>query len=327
MRYLIVGDMHVQVSNLEESKKLIDFVADMAVRAGVDKIVFLGDQFHNHSVLRLEVLNFWVSYAYSKLLPTGLPIVFLVGNHDICGDKQKEREMNANDTLATLINVTVVQQPQIIDNMCFMPFTSDKEAFIKEANSLSNSGIQTLFCHQTFDGATYDNGFFAPDGLDSRLLSYETIISGHVHTSTSFGKVIYPGSPRWLTRSDANKKKVICVADFNSGRLLKINEIPTNSVCSQICSFVINEGEEIPKLDPDSRNFVELVGSTAWISKIKKKFDDNVSIKVTPTDKVVGKTDQVKVKTLDEYLRDVFVPMESVDKTDISLIFGDKNVR
>lgn len=322
VKYLIVGDMHVQPSNLEESQKLIDFVGSIAEKTKVDRIVFMGDQFHNHSVVRLEVLNFWTS-SIPKLTKQ-CNVVFLVGNHDICGDKEKEREMNANDVLASLPNVIVVQKPTVLDSMCFVPFTSDKKLFIDEVNE---SGCDIVFCHQTFNGAKYDNGFYAPDGIEQNDLKCSTVFSGHVHTKMKIGKVTYVGSPRWMTASDANVEKSLALVEFEENKLLYIKEIPTNSVCSPIIVTKVFEGQELPEFDLSSRNYIELVGSTAWITKIKKKVDSSVNVKVTPTDRIVDKVRRSMIPSIKEYLEVAFVPIEGVSKDGVSVVLEESDVK
>ena len=295
MKALLVGDMHCQISNLDESYKLIRFICQEACAYNVDTIIFLGDQFHNHSVLRLEVISFWRAWALPQLVASTKKVVFMVGNHDICGDKQKERTMSANDIFEGVENVIVTSKPMKINGVSFIPFTSDKEQFVREAIELNGGEIgKTLICHQTFNGAQYENGFYAPEGLDQLLLPYESIVSGHVHLSSQIGKVKYIGSPRWMSMNDANSKKHIAIADFSDGRLLRTEYISTEHVCTPIISLTVKEGDKLPEINVNARNHIELIGSTAWITKTKKKLPDSVHIKVSPTDRVITKIERKK---------------------------------
>jgi hypothetical protein len=46
LRILRVGDPHVKVTNIEESERLVEFVAEKAIELKVDRIEILGDLFH-----------------------------------------------------------------------------------------------------------------------------------------------------------------------------------------------------------------------------------------------------------------------------------------
>jgi len=54
-----VGDPHVVVDELEECRRLVDAIRAFALNQKATRVVFLGDQTHNHSTARLEVLHFW----------------------------------------------------------------------------------------------------------------------------------------------------------------------------------------------------------------------------------------------------------------------------
>lgn len=322
MRALIVGDIHVQIANLEESQRLIDFICLTAKSNSVEMIAFMGDQFHNHSVLRLEVIDFWRKAAI-QLSQSAKQVVFLVGNHDICGDKQKERLMSGNDVLDGIGGIIICNRPMKIDGIDFVPFTSDKEQFVKECLLLNNGDIgKTVLCHQTFNGAQYENGFFAPDGIEPSVIPHSLIVSGHVHTFSKFNKVLYVGSPRWMSMNDANSKKHLALIDFDNGQAKSLNFISTEDICTPILSFSIKEGDGLPELKEKDRNYVELIGSTAWITKTKKKLPFNTNFKVSPTDRVVSKTERKKGLTLPEFL-DTFTLNGGIEKQEVLEAFKE----
>lgn len=83
-KVLRVGDPHAKINNLEEMSKLMDFVLETARLHKVSQIEILGDLFHTHAVLRLEVQEFWAKYI--GLLSHHFPTIILVGNHDLSGN-------------------------------------------------------------------------------------------------------------------------------------------------------------------------------------------------------------------------------------------------
>lgn len=284
MKSLTIGDPHIQVSNLEESEKLFNFYYSIASDPAneIERIVILGDLTHTKDVIRGLVLNFWDRWlnTFSSLHPT----VVLVGNHDL--------SCNTNNAIHSLVpfkgkykNLSIVDRPCAMDNIGFLPYYHDKEEFVSEANGLVGRGYKTIICHQTFAGSKFENGFYAPDGVNPDLIDAETIISGHIHSTQSFSKVFYPGTAAWHIASDANQKKGVWIIEYApDGSVISKKMIETDKVVTPIVSVDINEGEEIPTIPTDAKVFINLKGSSRWITKTAKDLKGMGSIRGTPTD-------------------------------------------
>src|SRR5271168_2506390 len=76
--FLYVGDMHVQKQNRQESVRLIQWIGQLSKKLGMP-IVFGGDQYDDHGIAHVEIIEFWVQ-SFEFL--SEHPIVALVGNHD-----------------------------------------------------------------------------------------------------------------------------------------------------------------------------------------------------------------------------------------------------
>lgn len=319
-KILRVGDPHVQISNLKDSRALIDFVIKTASENDVDSIEFLGDMFHTHAVIRLEVIDFWQK-ALKDLSMTGKKIICLVGNHDQPGSKEKEHEMSALNSLKNISNNVIIVDKSWIDpdtNIGYVPYHSNEHHFLGEAAVLYNQRTRLLIAHQTFTGAQYENGFFSEEGIDPAKLLQDQIISGHIHKSQQVGKCFYPGTPKWDTMADANQSKGIWIFKHHfDGTFISKEFISTKKVVTPITSYEVKEGEELPILNPDARNYVVLEGKTAWINKVKKELKDKASIKVKPTDVKVAKNIKDTSVTLEKYLETEFQPIEGVKKESI----------
>jgi DNA repair exonuclease SbcCD nuclease subunit len=276
MRYLVIGDPHVTPSELPDCEKLLEFVLNVVKTEKVDKIVFLGDLFHSHGVVHLQVLDFWTRWMIKLSVNLGQSIISLVGNHD---QDLRNPQLNALSNLPDVISAT----PDFVDEEClFVSYHGHKnqEAFI---NLCSQHPDKVLICHETFQGAQYDNGFYAKDGIDSDLVPNKVIISGHIHTRAKFGKVIYPGSPRWRTMSDANIEKAIYIFDIKKGKIKEVSEFRTDTSCTPIYQFSIPRDQE--KYDKVKNSGAKIVltvsGTEAEVSKIKENIEvpDGVMIK------------------------------------------------
>lgn len=233
MRILLVGDIHAKQSDLEDCRKLLRLIHDTASKTNPDRIVFLGDQNHNHAVVNVFVMEF-LKGMFSALYqwnPTAL-----VGNHDMSGVEG-----------ATANAMMLYEQCEVVDRTCeldgilYVPYQPNPDAFIQKCNYVGPAGLvppedrcKTVICHQTFTGSTYENGFYAKDGVEPNLIIQKHVISGHIHKPQEFGKVWYPGSPRWQTVSDANIDRAIWLVEFENGEIVSRTPFWTNGVCKQI---------------------------------------------------------------------------------------------
>lgn len=251
MKNLYIGDMHVTPdrASIQECEALIDYIYYLASTETVDNIVFLGDQTHTHSIVHLPVLSFWQK-SFAKLSNLQeesfrpVNIIVLVGNHDRSpGSEGNSMMMFGNE------NVTVVSEiPLEADGITYVGYCHETKDLLK---AVSHSTSKTLVCHQTFDGAIYENGFYAKDGVSPDLIPHETVISGHIHTPHNFGKINYVGSPRWRTVSDANiNRNLWLVSHSDDGSIKCIDYYRTDSICKPI--FHVTDSPEEPFLEPMS---------------------------------------------------------------------------
>jgi len=260
MRLLLVGDYHADVSDLDDCKKLSDYIIRISEEYKVP-VVFMGDQYHHHGVINAEIQLFWIEFFNRfKHRP-----VALVGNHDRPGSSHSR----ATAMLAHVHNVTVIRQPTVIDSILYVPYYDDPEVFVSLCNQFPN--IHTVFCHQTFNGSQYDNGIYAKEGIDPNLIPQKLIISGHIHAPQEFGKVWYIGSPRWRTLSDANTERAIWLVDFNTDGLIA-NKVSfdTGDVCRKIYKLEEREDgtELLPMyLDPKHEWRIDLYGSSKYLEE------------------------------------------------------------
>lgn len=326
MKALRVGDPHVMISNLEDSEKLLNFVKLVAEQNKVDVIELLGDAFHNHAVLRQEVLDFW-RRKLTELSTLNIPIIMLAGNHDFCGDKSTEGKFSAISNLAGIKNVEIVNTSYLKDYgnevvIGYRAYTSNKELFLKDAQDLKDKGANLLVAHQTFTGATYANGFFAEDGIDPILVPQNQLISGHIHSEQQIGKCWYPGTGKWDNANDANLNKGLWICTHTKDGYTK-QFVSTEGVVVAIKKYTLKEGGTTPELNPSNKNYLELEGTNAWIVQTKKKFKDtpNLQIKAVPTDTKVVQN-KANIKTINDFLMGGFKPITGVSLDQIQTYLG-----
>ena len=310
---VIVGDPHITVSNLKESELLLSFIQKTIIDSGADSVIFMGDQFHTHSLIRVEVQQFWKKWLIN--LGNIANVYALVGNHDMRMVLGQPVNENAMDVFKLLNNVFIIDKPTVIHGIGMSPYIIDHHNFkdyVKDLNS------KVLFAHQTFLGSVFDNGFYAPEAVDIQELHFEQIISGHIHEEQTVGKCHYVGTPKWDGLSDANKDKGIWVFDFKDGLITNKTFISSKAVLQPIVKHIVTEGEEVPKINENEKVYLELRGSAAWITKTKKKYKGIANIKSVylKDDKLT--IDRESILDINEYLKTIFKPIDGVSYKEIS---------
>jgi len=222
---LFVGDVHATPSELPDCQRLLNYVYETA-RTHRPTVVFLGDQYNTHEVMRVEVLNFW-KQNFRKFKDENLNVICLLGNHDYAGPGRMEHAMVAHEE-----QVVVIDRPLEAAGILFVPYMDDKQAFVGHCKKSSS---KTVICHETFAGSRFENGFYAPDGVNPDDIPQKLIISGHIHTPQSFGKVRYVGAPRWRTTADASvESRAIVLMKFENSEPTQELVYETNNVCRRI---------------------------------------------------------------------------------------------
>lgn len=276
-KYLLVGDLHIKKTDVEEGQRFIEWIAKVCLDNNVDDIIFLGDQYNDFGVARLEVMEFW-HWAYTYLHSQCRTTYSLVGNHDINGDASASA-MTVHQSITRVIKPGGTR---ISERLAAINFIRDNENFVKLANSYADAGVSTIICHAEFFGAQYDNGFYAPNGipiigLDARL----RFVSGHIHKAQEFFQIWYPGSPRYLTRSDIGEKKGVYIWSPTTGER-QFFQTP-ESVSQPFVSIEVSEGGTIPVIPDSARTFVDVKGSEDFIQKFCKELPDSVKVRTFPT--------------------------------------------
>lgn len=267
--YILVGDMHAVPEELDDCSKVIELIIRVAeTEDHIREVVFVGDQFHTHSVVRLEVLHWWKS-AFRALKDAGLKVICMVGNHDQAGPGSQAHAM-----MAFQGEITIVDQPLVKSGVLFLPYYHTEAEFLEAVKAhvptkdrfVEQHYPGTVVCHQTFDGSKFENGFLATDGFDLNLVPQALLISGHIHTPQEFGKVWYIGAPRWRSLSDANVDRAIWAVDFNAdGSLEDRRPYSTGDVCRQI-KYVVDTPDSPVALPIDPRHQwrIDIKGPPDW---------------------------------------------------------------
>lgn len=302
---LYVGDPHVRPEDLHDSEALLAAVTKM-VNEGtpdghrVDRVIFLGDQHHTHAILHVDVVAFWLRHldAIKK------PVIMLLGNHDMPSDRGSK--VHALMAYKHFKHVKVVDAPWQCSGQLFLPYYFNPQEFVAAANLYPDT--KTLICHQTITGATYENGFYAKDAADATLVPQQFVVSGHIHTTQEFGKIWYPGSPRWLTVGDANVSKYLWLVESDETGAIYTNrrQYSTDEYCSRLVHFQDTPEEPLDfKPIRDHRYVIDVRGPQEWIDARKAIYLGRARVRTYRTDTAAPKvreSDGIAV-ALQKYIR------------------------
>lgn len=313
-KYIFVGDLHSKTSNIEETIHIFEKIVKVAVENNVKEIILLGDLFDTHGIVHLPVTHCYFN-LFNKY--KNFHFICLVGNHDyITHGNYQEHSLI---TFKGLNNVTIVDDLTNIDSFDLIPHCSE-DKFLEFCNKKKSN---TLICHHTFVGAQYENGFYAPDGIDLDKVPYKTVISGHVHLNHQVGKCFYPGTPRWLKESDANQDKGIWLWDGAQD----FKFISTDDVCRKIFSVDITEDSNLNiAINNQHRYIFNVHGNNSFLNSIVERFSTNVEIRHFPVNdkkNIVKESDGI-LNSLKNFVLNHYNPLYDIDKNEFWNIINNR---
>lgn len=264
-KWLLIGDPHAVVDELEDCRRLLKGVIEVIRTERPDRVLFMGDQHHNHAIMHVEVMAFWRE-AFKRLAALGPPIYALVGNHDMPGDgASKAHSMMAYEGID---NFHVIDKMGRVDGLLLMPYYHTNQDFVNDVLSVKN---RVVLCHQTFDGGRYENGFYAQNGVALAGLEDRWFISGHIHTPQAFANVTYVGAPRWRSLSDVGVERALVLVDLVEDQPPKFLKLfDTGTWCEKILHLVDKQEAPLePDLKPGWKYIVDIHGDEAFIKARK----------------------------------------------------------
>lgn len=205
-RVLLIGDPHLRVNKFSLALQFLSWVDNLIQEQKPDLVVNLGDALDTHAVIRSEALNELMAHIY-KCIDSGIPYVYLKGNHDQAGPKD-EKYHALLPFKGRIKDLHIVDTPQDLFGMTFVPFLADGDAFPRKT-------LPICVAHQTFLGADY-GPVNSTEGVDPDTISADIIIAGHIHKKHNLGKVVYVGSPYSQDASDVNQIKGVSIFDTDT---------------------------------------------------------------------------------------------------------------
>lgn len=178
------------------------FCAQVEADPTIDYIGFLGDWNENRSAINIATINY--SYRGArKLNELGLPVFFVVGNHDLY--HRHTREVHSIAPFNEFSNFTIIDQPTVItqigDGALFSPYLFHDE-YPDTAKYLSLPFWAGHFEFKGFRITGYN--IMMPTGPDPTAFAGPTrILSGHFHQRQTQQNITYIGNTFPMDFGDA----------------------------------------------------------------------------------------------------------------------------
>lgn len=268
-RALVISDTHFGIRNssyewLDISKNYFyDFLIPIIKKnyKDGDFLIHCGDMFDSRSALNLFTMNSALE-IFEKLAEI-LPIIIILGNHDIAN--HKSNEINSVKVLKWVPNIKVIEEPEVLEianhKLLFMSWRSSKQEEIK---CINDNPADFLFCHTDFKGIKFNRSTEVEEGLDlKKLRNFKKIYSGHIHYSQNKGNFRMLGCPYSLTRSDIGNEKAVWLYDFENDIETKfVNDYSPKFLRLQFEAILEMSMEELTNLVKN--NFVDIIVDSKW---------------------------------------------------------------
>lgn len=224
MKYAIVTDTHLSVRNDLESLAQHQnhfwehvFFPILKER-GINQILHLGDFFDKRQFVTVKSMHNLQDVFLKLLEDYDCKMDLIVGNHDILYRNTVDYNAPANMFINNQ-RINVITKPTKIENILMVPWIAKNNA---EECFDAMEKTDALYCFGHFEIAGFElhKGQVAESGLDKKtFLKFHKVLSGHFHTRSQNGNIIYVGSPFEMTWNDYNDPRGFHIFDTDTGEL------------------------------------------------------------------------------------------------------------
>jgi DNA repair exonuclease SbcCD nuclease subunit len=215
VKRLIVTDTHLGL--YQDSDKWLDivlqFYKDVVLfchENNITEIMHLGDFFNNRKSLNTKTQH--TAHRIAKVLALrNLHILIIVGNHD-CYFKNQIHPTSL-ELFNKYDNIEVIKECRVVDDILLVPWGTPIEY-------PDHSGTHPKYCfgHFAINGFHMNDSYICKNGMDvGNFKDFEMVLSGHFHTPSKQGNVVYLGAPYGQTFHDAGGARGFYT--FEDGRL------------------------------------------------------------------------------------------------------------
>lgn len=228
---------------------------------GIKTVVHLGDYYEHRKFVNFKALNSNRKHFLQNLKDNGMVMDIIPGNHDVF-----YKNTNELCSLKELLgfytsNVNIVMEPKVMDydgyKMALVPWINNQN-YAESMGFIANCEASMLAGHFEIEGFEMHKGIPNPHGMKaSTFKRFEDVISGHFHTKSAQGNIMYLGSQMEFTWADCEDKKFFHVIDTKTREITPVH----NPITLFEKIYYDDTKEDYSKVDVDkySNKFVKVI--------------------------------------------------------------------
>lgn len=196
MKFLMFTDIHFGArsnsdQHLQDCLAFVDWFCELASKLKVTHIAFLGDWMENRNAINVKTLKY-SQIAARKLNALGIPVYFIVGNHDLY--HRNNRAVFSTDPFGDLENFVMISEPTEISKEIFMsPFLFKEEYPLLAEQINAHKYVFGHFEFRNFVVTGHDR--VLDHGPDAGMFTGpKYLMSGHFHKRQVSKNIVYIGN-------------------------------------------------------------------------------------------------------------------------------------
>jgi len=134
MKILFIGDPHLRINDFDQSIRLLRWIESTIRDLKPDLVCNLGDTFHNHAVLRSELIKEFADHIVN--VTETAPYWYVLGNHDQY--KPKDSKYHALQSFINFKNFTVFDSITHLEDLgiTIVPYVQNFDDFPLETQRI-----------------------------------------------------------------------------------------------------------------------------------------------------------------------------------------------
>lgn len=195
MKIFVIGDPHIDESNLSYIKPILDEIVKKINDTKPDLCVSLGDTLHRKA--RVYTPSQYMAINFYHEIAKICKLIVLIGNHDMVKETDFFNPIHSlygiSDPNIRIIYKSEYEQFPTGELFAYVPYVP--KGRFNEALSLAKlpRSPTLIFAHQEFRGCSMDTGNISDNG-DHWPDTSSIIITGHIHKHQIIKNVIYVGT-------------------------------------------------------------------------------------------------------------------------------------
>lgn len=244
----------------------------------IDHIMFLGDWFENRSAINISTLK-WAHRGAKRLSQLGLPIYFVVGNHDLY--HRHTREVHSIINYSEFDNFNIIEEPTIVENIGDVALISPYLFHHEYPNLQRFLDIPTWWGHFEFKGFEVTGyGMRMPSGPEAKdYQGPKHIFSGHFHKRQAHEQIVYIGNTFPMDFGDAgDNERGMMTYDHSSDEVLFYNWEACPKYIKTTLSDILDKSATIHE-NARVKCVVDIEISYEESSHLKQKFQEDYNLR------------------------------------------------